>query len=337
MIKNSSFIFLIILLLCPLYLKAGLVINEISTNSSPNWVELKLTGDTPSMDISSLMVSMYYGKSEQIAHSPVTLKNYNDPATPFDDRFAVIHFTSQAFPDETDEAGDINGNGVRDLYCDNYGLWNTDCVVAIDTDKDPDNGGIIDFVALSNRDGSINASIAKSILKAVEQNAWISCNSENLQDCAVDIGPSGLNSYSSISRKSEEDTNSLHDFIVTPFSTPGRENIIDPEKEKRKIFKSESKKITHLYRNNPSQIKIPFFIFEQSSIKVRIFSSTGVPLYSSALIKDVNPGKFIFTVSDRDLKGKTLTGIYPVKIEAVGKSNKGSETVTVLLVIVRQR
>lgn len=337
MLKNSSFIFLILFLFCPFYLKAGLIINEISTSSSPNWVELKLTGNTPSMDISELMVSMYYGSNEKIADSSVTLKNFDDPATPFDDRFAVIHFTSKDLPDETDEAGDINGNGIRDLYCNNYGLWNTDCVVAIDNDRDPGNGGIIDFVALSNRDGSINASIEKSILEAIKQNEWTDCSSENLQDCAVDIGPSGLNSYSTVSRKSEDDTNSLHDFVVTPFATPGRDNVIDPKKGKKKILKSEAKKITHIYKNNPSQIKIPFFLFEQSSVKVRIFSSTGVPLYSSALIKDINPGEFVFSVSDRDLKGKSLTGIYPVKIEAVGKSNKGSETATVLLVIVRQR
>lgn len=335
--KISSFIFLLIFLLSPLYLKAGLVINEISTKSSPNWVELKLTGNTPSIDISPFMVTMYYGKSEKIADSPVTLKNYNDPATPFDDRFAVIHFTSADFPDETDEAGDINSNGVRDLYCDNYGLWNTDCVVAVDTDKNPGNGGVIDFVALSNRDGSIHTSIAGYIEKAIEQGDWISLNSENLQNCAVDIGPSGLNSYSTVSRKSGEDTNSFQDFAVTPFATPGRDNIIDPDKGKKKIIKSVSKKITHIYRNNPSQIKIPFFIFEQSSIKVRIFSSTGVPIYSSALIKETNPGGFIFAVNDRDLKGKTLTGIYPVKVEAVAKSNKGSETLTVLLIIVRQK
>lgn len=337
MIKRGTFIFSLIFLLSPLYLNAGLVINEVSTNSSPNWVELKLAGNTPSMDISPLMVTMYYGKSEIIADSSVTLKNYNDPSTPFDDRFAVIHFTSEPFPDETDEAGDINGNGVRDLYCDNYGLWNTDCVVAIDTDKDPGNGGIIDFVALSNKDGSIHKSIAGYIVKAVDQGAWESCSSENLQDCAVDIGPSGLNSYSTVSRKSGEDTNSLHDFALTPFATPGRENIIDPDRGKRKILKIESKKIIHIYRNNPSLIRIPIFLFEQSSIKVRIFSSTGVSLYSSDLIKDRNPGEFIFTIKDRDLKGKSLTGIYPVKIEAVAKSNKGSETQTVLLIIVRQK
>ena len=77
MLKYSSSVLLIILLFCPFYLKAGLIINEISTSSSPNWVELKLTGNTPSMDISQLMVSMYYGSSEKIADSPVTLKNFD--------------------------------------------------------------------------------------------------------------------------------------------------------------------------------------------------------------------------------------------------------------------
>jgi hypothetical protein len=334
--KIKSIILLLTIMLCPLSSDAKLVINEISTSSSPNWVELKLTGDTPAMDISGLMVTMYYGRSENIAQSPVTLKNFNDPATSFDDRFAVIQFTSDPIPDETDEAGDLNGNGVRDLYCDNYGLWNTDCAIAIDTDRDPGNGGIIDFAALSNRDGSINNSIAGYITKAAEHGAWESCSSENLQNCAVDIGSSGLNSYSTASRREGDDTNTHRDFTVTRFATPGRENIINTG-DRKKILKSESKKIIHIYSSNPSQIRISLFLFEQSSIKGRIFSSTGVPLYSSELMKDINPGYFIFSVNDRDLKGKILTGIYPVKIEAVSKSNRGSETVKLLLVIVRRK
>lgn len=324
------------IILCPLKLSAGLVINEISTSSSPNWVELKLIGDIPSMDISPYMVTMYYGRSEKIADSPVTLRNYNDPATPFDDRFAVIHFTSDPYADETDESGDINGNGIRDIYCDNYGLWNTDCAVAIDSDKDPGNGGIIDFVALSNRDGSINSTIAGYITDAAGYGAWTGCSSSNLQNCAVDIGPSGLNSYSTVSRRGN-DTNTLNDFNVTPFATPGRENITNPAQGRRKIFKSESKKITHIYSTTPADIRIPLFLFEQSSIKVRIFSSTGIPVYSSELIKDRNPGSFVFAVNDRELKGKTLTGIYPVRIEAVAKSNRGSEASTLLLIIVRRK
>jgi hypothetical protein len=334
--KIKPVILLLTIIICPLQLTAKLVINEISTSSSPNWVELKLTGDTPAMDISGLMVTMYYGRSENISLSPVTLKNFDDPETPFDDRFAVIHFTTDPFPDETDETGDLNCNGVRDLYCDNYGLWNTDCVVAIDTDKDPGNGGIIDFAALSNRDGTINTSVEGYIIKAAEHGAWESCSSDNLQDCAVDIGSSGLNSYSTVSRQGV-DTNSFRDFIVTPFATPGRENIINPGKGRKKILKSESKKIIHIYSANPSQIKIPLFLFEQCSIKGRIFSSTGVPLYSSELLKDINPGYFIFSVNDRELRGRILTGIYPVKIEAVAKSNRGSETVKLLLVVVRRK
>jgi len=336
MIKNSLTAALLLISI-PAQLNGGLVINEISTSSSPNWVELKLTGGIQSMDISQLMVTMYYGRSEKIADSTVTLKNYNDPSTPFDDRFAVIHFTSIPHPDETDEAGDLNGNGVRDLYCDNYGLWNTDTVVAIDTDKNPGNGGIIDFVALSNRDGSIHTSIAGYIRKAQEYGEWIECSSDNLQDCAVDIGPSGLNSYSTAARKPGADTNSPDDFAITPFATPGRENIIDPKKGKRKILKHDSKKITHICQSSPSKIIIPVFLYEQSSLKLRIFSSTGIIVYSSDLIQNINPGYFTFTISDRELKGKSLTGIYPVKIEAVARSNRGSETSTILLIMVNRK
>jgi len=337
MLKNHILSVIVILISIPSQLKGGLVINEISTSSSPNWVEVKLTGNIESTDISGLMFTMYYGRSEKIANSPVTLKNYNDPSTPFDDRFAVIHFTSVPNPDETDEAGDLNGNGARDLYCDNYGLWNTDCVVSIDSDKNPGNGGIIDFVALSNRDGSIHTSIAGYIRRAQEHGEWIGCSSGNLQDCAVDIGPSGLNSYSTAARIPGPDRNSPDDFAITPFATPGRENIIDPERGKRKIFRHEYKKISHLYQATPSHIKIPVFLFESSSLKLRIFSSTGVLVYSSPLMQNIDPGYFTFTISDRELKGKALTGIYPVKIEAVSRSNRGSERSVILLIMVNRR
>ena len=320
-----------LLLLIPIKLHSGILINEISAGGPDKWVEITLTPDTESCDVSQYYVTMYYGSAEKIANKPVTLYNKNLPETPWDDRFAVIHFTPTPMVSETDDVGDLNKNGIRDIYCNNYRLWNTDCVVAIDTVNSYSNRSMIDFVAYSNRDGSINSYIANCMNAAIAAGQWSACTNTNLQFCAVDTGPNGLNSYSTISRINLIDTNSLNDFVVTPYATPGRENIINVDKGKRKLFKAESKKLTHHHGNGT--IQIPLFIFEQCTLKLRIFNSTGSTVYHSELKKNLDPGFFKFNINERELKGKIITGLYPVKIEAAGK-NSTSENDTVFLVIV---
>ena len=309
---------------------AGPLINEISAGGSRDWVEITLSPDTESCDISQFFVTMYYGTNEKISNSPVTLKNRDIPETPYDERFAVVHFTPYPMEDETDLTGDTNGNGILDLYCVNYGLWNTDCVVSIDSDDLHNNGGIVDFAAFSNRDGSMNSTIAGYISAASAAGEWEICSSSNIQECAVDIGKDGLNSYSTISRIKGADTNTLKDFKITPYATPGRENIINGDKGKRRLFRPESKRIS--YRSGNGNIKVPLFLYETCSIKVRIFNSTGFTIYSSELKENLNPGCFSFYIQDNRLRGKTMTGLYTIQIEAAGKSSS-SETSNVFLII----
>jgi len=310
------------------------LISEISAGGPDDWVEITLSDDTASCDISQYFVTMYYGTNEKIATSPVTLRNRDLPETPYDDRFAVVHFSKVPIDDETDLTGDTNGNGIRDLYCCNYGLWNTDCVVSIDSDDIHTNGGILDFMAFSNRDGSMNSTIEGYINTAAAAGQWESCGSANIQDCAVNIGVDGLNSYSTISRKKGADTNSPDDFAVTPYATPGKENIINADKGKRKLFRTQSKEATHSYGSGT--IRIPLFLYETCSIKLRIFNSTGFTVYSSELREDLTPGYYTFSIPESELRGKILTGLYPVKIEAAGKSSH-SETATLFLVMVRKK
>jgi hypothetical protein len=325
---------LFLLLLIPIKLHSGILINEISAGGPDKWVEVTVTPDIESIDISGYYVTMYYGSAEKIADKPVTLYGKNRSGTPWDDRFAVIHFTSTPIISETDDVGDLNKNGIRDIYCNNYRLWNTDCVVAIDTVNSYANGSMIDFVAYSDRDGSINSYIANCMNAAIIAGQWNACSNTNLQDCAVDIGSKGLNSYSTISRINLIDTNSPNDFVVTPYATPGRENIISIDKGKKRLFRTESKKLTHIHGSGT--IQIPLFLFEPCSIKLRIFNSTGSTVYYSDIQKNLDPGYFKFNINDRELKGKILTGLYPVKIEAAGK-NSTSEIDTVFLVIVGRK
>ena len=81
--------------------EAEILINEISAGGSADWVEIFHNGGEGDRDISVLYVTMYRGTNYPVASSPVTLKPADDPATPFDDRFAVIHFTSETLESET--------------------------------------------------------------------------------------------------------------------------------------------------------------------------------------------------------------------------------------------
>ncbi len=311
---------------------AALLINEVSSAGSEDWVEIKLTGETESCDISRYYVTMYYGTNEPVSDSPVTLHSRDLPETPYDDRFAVVHFSATPADDETDLTGDTNRNGVLDLYCRNYGLWNTDCVVAIDTDDDPANGGIVDFVAYSNMDGSMNATIGGYIESAASCGEWKACGGSNLQQCAADIGSGGMKSYMTLSRTGRADTNSPDDFAVTQYSTPGRENIISSGSDGKKLFRTESNRGAHIYGSG--DITIPLFIYGPCSIRFRVFSSTGLTIYSSELARDVSPGYYTLRIPERCLRGKVLTGLYPVKIEGAG-SGSASSTATYFLVIGR--
>lgn len=328
------YIFSLLFLFCYVTLSAGPLISEISAGGQSDWVEITLSENSGSCDISNYFVTMYTGSNEKIAASPVTLENRDLPGTPYDDRFAVVHFTDVPSPDETDISGDINGNGIRDLYCRNYGLWNSDCAVSIDTDDSPSNGGIIDFAAYSSMDGSMNSVIGGYISTAAGSGHWEGCSGADIQQCCIDIGADGLNSSSTISRAGRRDTNSSSDFSVTPYATPGRENIITVNRGNRKLFRPGFKKTSYIYGGGT--IRLPLFIYETCSVKVRIFNSTGFTVYSSELREDLNPGDYSFEIQERNLRGKVLTGLYPVRIEAAGKHSR-SENAVIFLAIVRNR
>jgi len=315
-------------------LRGGLLLNEISAGGSIDWVELKITPDTDCMDISQLFVTMYYGANEKIAESPVTLYGYDRPETPWDDRFAVIYFSSSGAADETDDAGDLNNNGIRELYCNNYGLWNTDCCVAIDTDDEPSNNGIIDFAAFSNNDGSMNATIASYINYAITYNMWNECASLNLQECCINTGPTGMESWQTLSRTGSADTNSMADFVLTPYATPGRENIL-PTPGNKGILKPVKSRVIHNYGNTHGKIELPLFLYRRASLRVRIFNSAGMNIYTGPLITDAAPGFLTVSIREKDIRGRFLTGLYPISIEAVDLSSGSTGSFRITLIMIR--
>lgn len=309
---------LLVYIFTPSLLYAQLLINEIACNvSGSDWVELFLYSVQPlSMDISSLYVTMYYGTNEPLSQNPVTIYSYDRAETPWDDRFVVVHLTDATTPDECDATGDINGNGVLDVYCNNYvnSLWNTDCVVAIDTDDDPSNGGIIDFVAYSNRDGTLNQSIVQYVDAAIQHGQWLGTASEEYM---VDIGKNGLQEYQSIIRKAVSDSNSSDDFVITPYLTPGHPNIL-PVNHSNDTFIKINKKVV-LTKRAIEQCKI--FILQPCMLRVRLFSSQGYKMYESELLSAL-PG--FYTIDwVRQIK-KMRCGLYLGTVEAQDSKNRQS-------------
>ena len=322
---------------------AGLLINEIACGTSGgDWVELFFQSDAAeSINISGLYVTMYYGTNESLSSDPVTLYSYDRPETPYDDRFAVVYLTDSLTKDETDLTGDTNNNGIFDIYCGNYSssLWNTDCVVAIDTDDDPTNGGILDFAAYSSRDGEANDTIASYVENAAAAGQWPSCPSANMQDCMIDIGEDGLPSSMTISRKNPPDTNSQDDFSVTAYMTPGKMNIFSGAGAAgKKLFRTVKKKIT-VIPSHPvlGSGNVDLFVYQQCSIRFRVFSSIGLLLYESPLYSGVNPGNFSVKWDLRGKNRNACTGLYLGYIEAVSSALRKTEVEKIYLMLSRYR
>lgn len=341
--KMRRCVFVLFFLMIVPHAHAGrILINEIApATSGDDWVELFFSGECgESIDISRLYVTMYYGTSERLSDDPITLYGCDRPQTPYDDRFAVVHLTAPNIPDETDLTGDTNRNGYIDVYCNNYSgsLWNTDCVVAIDTDNIASNGGIIDFVAYSNRDGSLNSSIGGYLAEAQKFNQWEAFSGENPQLCMIDIGLSGLTSHQSIARISESDTNHKEDFAITNFQTPGRPNKISDTPSTTRLFEVGQKRITIL-PGHPlhGNCAIPITALHPLSLRFRIFSPIGLMIFESPLQQDIAPGPQVLSWNLTGAGHTAGTGLYFAVIEATNSSLRRSQRETVYLIISRYR
>ncbi len=324
-------------------LRAELVINEIAcATAGDDWVELFLRNENKEkLDISNLCVTMYYGDNERLSNESITIYSYNRPETPYDDRFVIVHLKTATLDDETDKTGDTNNNGYIDIYCNNYtnSLWNTDCVVAIDADDDPSNGGIIDFAAYSNRDGSVNDTIGSYVTHAQNFNEWAAYSGGNIQECMIDIGEKGLLSYMSISRKNASDSNTQNDFNITKYMTPGKMNIFSNSFiSKKNIFRVAKKKVT-IIPSHPTlgNGNIDIFIYETCNIRLRIFSSIGMLIHESPLYTNVYPGNFTLNWNLRGRGRKARTGLYIGYIEATSSALKKSEVKTIHIILSHYR
>jgi len=318
-----------------------LLISEIApATAGDDWVEIFFRGSCGErVDISRLYVTMYYGPNEPLSADPVSLHGCDLPATRYDDRYAVVHLTAPNVPDETDLTGDTNGNGAIDLHCANYSgsLWNSDCVVAIDTDDEP-SGGIIDFAAYSNRDGSGSDDILGYVALARDQLQWETSGMQDLQLCMVDIGARGLDAYRSIARLDVPDTNSREDFAVTSFQTPGRPNIFSTGAARGDLFTPMEKRIT-VVPGHPlhGECAVALTVSEPCSLRLRVFTPTGMMVHESPLLRNVPPGLHRLTWDLRG-RGRTAgTGIYLALVEGTSSALRRSQREVLYLIVSRYR
>ncbi len=340
--KPHTIVILMLMLFSPGMLGAGtLLINEITCNvPGSDWVELFYRDEEETfIDIAPLFVTMYYGTNERLGTEPITLWSIDRPETPYDDRFAVVHLTRPGMADETDASGDTNGNGVIDVYCNNStsSLWNTDGVVAIDTDDEPANGGIIDFIAYSNRDGTLNSTIGSYTGNAILAGQWRSAAGDEGQACMVDIGPGGLAAHQSIARRANNDSNGMEDFFVTTVQTPGRENVFSGDfAGGRRLFRAL--KTTSVMRIGAEPRPcIDVFVYEPCNLRFRVFSSLGRLVYESPLYRDIFPGPFSIPWDGRGLGRRASTCLHVGLIEATAPSVKRTDSERIFIIPVRDR
>ena len=314
----------------------ALLINEFATNTSCDWVELTLTPPDMEMDISALFVTSYYGESNiaPLAQKPITIRSYNSPDTPYDDRYVVVHLTNPHGISETDDVGDLNGNGIRDIYCNNYSasLWNTSGLIAIDNDRDYRNG-MIDCVAYSNMLEPFNNNVRNYVMGAAENGKWV-INGDPQASC-VDIGRNGLASYMSVCRRPGAHTNSAADFYVSRFQTPGRDNLEVSLISEKGIIKVLDKKIFCKMNAQKQRADVRVFVSQSCNLRLRVFGVTGKLIYESPLHRNIEPGFRTMIWEGNSFRKNLPSGIYPAVIEATGNEIRGSVNKKFLFILGR--
>lgn len=317
----------------PAFAEPKVLISEFTTKGSDCYIEVVCVGEAgESIDISSLYVSFNYSPSGKIKHlgdEPITLYTEDRANTAFDDRFAVIHVKTDGIT-ETDEAGDCNGNGVRDIYAEKATqLFNTSGFVVIYDDKNC----MIDFAAYSDSMSKFNSNLAPKAIAALNANPgqWTAVDEKNVAASCIDIGKNGLEAYMSVCRNGQ-DTNTRDDFVVTNFSTPGAENILTSPIKESLLFKFTDKTIPSSKSAGVANVKL--FVTQICSLRLRVFSSTGRLVYESQLYKDIFPGKYILRWEGKTFAG-AKAGLYTAVVESTGGSVRGSVTRTAFIILGR--
>ncbi len=187
-------------------------ITEVAFAAPTDWAELYNYGDM-AVDISGLMLTDLDGIDSRLADKTTMLA----PG-----QYAVVYW-DEAGADETDEAGDLNGNRVVDLYLADTGLSATDDEVALMSS--PSGGQYIDAVCWSTGTGEFASSEDKDLNLLVDNEQWvIAGDTVTKNDCWIES--SVVKSDQSIGRiaPTTVDTNTKNDWCLFKLATAGIDN-----------------------------------------------------------------------------------------------------------------
>jgi hypothetical protein len=156
---------------------------------------------------------------------------------------------------------------------------------------------MLDFAAWSNQAGSLSKTIADYVQSARNQKQWLAAAEViNHRDMTA-IPAGGLAPHEALIRASAGDTNTPADFTVTPYQTPGRENLAAGAAGSGcGIFTPCAKTVLYLPQPGPQQcVRIPLLINQPCHLRLRVFRDNGLLLHEGGLQRDVHPGTFALT------------------------------------------
>lgn len=181
----------------------AVVINEVNPRDEKiDWAELYCAAGP--VDISTCILTDLEGEDQRLADGPVTLAS---------GQYAVVHWT--AGTDEVDGTGDLNHNGVVDLYVGDRPPTSTDDVLVLVQGQNK-----LDAVCWSNNDGKWADAEAKDLRELMTGNDWQAGDKRGEAAC-VAIG----NSEQSIGRvPNGTDHNRPGDWVKVVSPTPGAAN-----------------------------------------------------------------------------------------------------------------
>ncbi len=198
-------------------LDAIILINEVQMNGSTSgsgyyedhdWVELYIQDvGGAGIDISTFIITDVDGTDTAFALSPVTVHTGD---------YVLVHWIVGG-TDETDAAGDLNGNGIVDLYVDDTNLTGTDDQAALV------NGAVYyDSVCWMNNDGTWSE--AGDVQTLVTQGQWLIKGGTPTEWDGLN---SKVFSYSDsmVRLSTASDNDNLYDWSRTTTQTPGAANV----------------------------------------------------------------------------------------------------------------
>lgn len=187
-------------------------ITEVSFASSVDWVELYNYGPEP-VDISKFTLTDLDGTDSPLADTKVTL----DPG-----KYAVVYWDENGI-DETDEKGDVSGNGRLDLYLPDSSLSATDDEVVL---MSAVNGGeFLDAVCWSNLSGDFSPGEQNDVELLIANNMWQKTGvAVNEADCWTNSSDVTSEKSLGLLTSQVHDANSKNDWYLFNKTSPGLDN-----------------------------------------------------------------------------------------------------------------